>query len=110
MASPSLRAAAFRSGAAHRDGDQLLGPLPVPHDLPGEIGQYGFEGGTEPLEPRVARPPDPPVPRGAGGEEQAGVVGRGVAIHRDGVERAVHAAPDQRPQYAAAGRFASVNT
>ena len=81
-----LRAEASIPRAGDGDLDELARPLAVPHQLLGEIQKHGLELVAEVGQARVGRPLDQRRAALAGGEDQQGVVGGAVAIHRDAVE------------------------
>src|SRR5438105_2957249 len=80
---------ARRGGALNVDGDQLLGALAVADDELRQLDQHLLEGAAELAQMRIANGLDSRVIRGgAGGAEQHGVAGRGVAVDGDRVEGA----------------------
>uniref|UniRef100_A0A0N4ZZN3 PE-PGRS family protein n=1 Tax=Parastrongyloides trichosuri TaxID=131310 RepID=A0A0N4ZZN3_PARTI len=75
-----------RGCAIDGDADELGRALAVLDQLVGQIEHHPVQGGREVLQPAVADPADARRARGAGGEQQGRVIGRGVAVHGDAVE------------------------
>ena len=73
------------AGPGHFACDQPAGPLAVAGDGPGQIAAGVLQSGLEGLIAAVL-PLDERVARRAVGQHDTGVVGRGVAVHRDPVE------------------------
>ena len=86
-------------GAVHRDLDELGCPLTVADQLVGQIQHHPVERAGEGLQPPIPDPADARRARGAGGEQQAGVVGRGVPVDRHRVEGGAHMQAQHGPQH-----------
>ncbi len=88
-------------GAFDLEGDELGEPFPVLGDLYGEILHEVVQRAGKGREARIVRAGDRLLSagcRGAGGKEQAGVAGRGVAVDRHAVEGRFGVAGHQRLQ------------
>ena len=73
-------------GAGDLDRDEFLGALAIAGELLREINRDVREGATEISEPRIVGAGDGGVFRLAGGAQQQGIAGRGIAVDRDAVE------------------------
>ena len=87
-------------GAGDVDLDEFARALAVAHQLRGEVVHDLFQLGLEVGQPPVARARDARRTRSAGGEQKAGVVGRGVAVHGHRIEGGARIERQQALQHA----------
>ncbi len=80
------------------NGDELFCPLAIAHDLLRKVHHQILKLAREVPDPWMARILHRLVPRLAGRGDEDGVGRRGVAVHRDAVERTIHSAADEPPQ------------